>query len=114
MDQAIGKVLKTLDEEGMTQNTLVMFFCDNGPGGGGSEKRGKSRSATQNTGGTLHLRGGKGSLLEGGIRVPAVIRWPAVIKPGGKSQQLFSAQDLLPTLTAAVGIEVGNKKVTSQ
>jgi arylsulfatase A-like enzyme len=110
MDQAIGKVLKILDEEGMTQDTLVMFFCDNGPGGGGSEKRGQSRSATQIAEGTLHLRGGKGSLLEGGIRVPAVIRWPAVIKPGGKSQQLFSAQDILPTLTAAVGIEVGNKK----
>ncbi|MEM9481010.1 MAG: sulfatase-like hydrolase/transferase [Verrucomicrobiota bacterium] len=100
MDQAIGRVLETLDEEGMTNDTLVLFFCDNG-----------SRNAqgiVPEKG--LSLREGKGSLFEGGVRVPAVLRWPSVISPGGKSEQIISALDLFPTLTAAAGIEAGNEQ----
>ena len=60
--------------------------------------------------GQLALRGGKGSVLEGGIRVPAVFRWPGVIRSGTKCNQLISAQDLFPTFAAAAGIKPANQK----
>ncbi len=101
MDQAIGKVLNTLEQEGMTEDTLVLFFCDNG-----AKSRGKKSG--NSTG--LALRGGKGELLEGGVRVPAVLCWPRVIQPGARCEQMISVMDLLPTLTAAAGIEHGNDK----
>jgi len=107
MDSAIGRVLAAIKAEGMARNTLVMFFCDNGSGGGGRGLRG---SGPKGGAGQLALRGGKGSVLEGGIRVPAVIRWPGVIRAGSKCSQLISAQDLLPTFAAAAGIEPANKK----
>jgi len=103
MDQAIGRVLDTLGSEGMAANTLTMFFCDNGAGGG----RGRGAGAT---GGTLRLREGKGSVYEGGVRVPAVIRWPNIITAGSKSDQLVSVLDLLPTLASAAGIKHRGKK----
>ena len=79
-----------------------MFFCDNGSGGG---RRGSTALPGQ-----LALRGGKGSVLEGGIRVPAVLRWPGVIRAGTTCSQLISAQDLFPTFAAAAGIEPANQK----
>ena len=79
-----------------------MFFCDNGSGGG--------RRGSTTLPGQLALRGGKGSVLEGGIRVPAVLRWPGVIRAGTKCNQLISAQDLLPTFAAAAGIKLANQK----
>ena len=114
MDQAIGRVLETLEKEGMTQNTLVMFYCDNGSGGGRERRAGDNRrrrpEPLRQQGGQPRLRGGKGTVFDGGVRVPAVIRWPGVIKGGSKTEQLISALDLLPTLTAAVGIPHGNDK----
>ena len=102
MDAAIGRVLATIEAEGISKETLVMFFCDNGSGGG---RRGSTALPGQ-----LALRGGKGSVLEGGIRVPAVLRWPGVIRAGTKCNQLISAQDLLPTFAAAAGIKSANQK----
>ncbi len=107
MDQAIGRVLATIETEGMARNTLVMFFCDNGSGGGGRGLRG---SGPKGGAGQLALRGGKGSVFEGGIRVPAVLRWPGVIPAGAKSGQLVSDVDLFPTLAAAMGIAPKNSK----
>jgi arylsulfatase A-like enzyme len=102
MDAAIGRVLATIEAEGISKETLVMFFCDNGSGGG---RRGSTALPGQ-----LALRGGKGSVLEGGIRVPAVLRWPGVIRAGTKCNQLISAQDLFPTFAAAAGIKPANQK----
>ncbi len=102
MDAAIGRVLATIEAEGISKETLVMFFCDNGSGGG---RRGSTALPGQ-----LALRGGKGSVLEGGIRVPAVLRWPGVIRAGTKCNQLISAQDLFPTFAAAAGIKSANQK----
>ena len=102
MDQAIGRVLDALDREGMAADTLALFFCDNG-------SKNTSDSGSGGEGG-LTLRGGKGSLLEGGVRVPAVLRWPNVIQPGVKCEEMVSVLDLLPTLTAAVGIPHLNDK----
>ena len=102
MDAAIGQVLTALKDEGMAKDTLVMFFSDNGSGL--LRRRGVPE-------GQLALRGGKGSVLEGGIRVPAVLRWPGVIRAGAKCEQLISAQDLMLTLCAAAGIKPANQKL---
>ena len=99
MDQEMGRVLKVLDEEGLKEETLVMFFCDNG---GGARGRGRT--------GENFLLGGKGQISEGGVRVPAVIRWPGKIEAGSKCERIVSVHDLLPTLTEALGIEFEAKK----
>ena len=102
MDAAMGRVLAAIRAEGMAKDTLVMFFCDNGSGGGSRGPRALP--------GQLSLLGGKGSVLEGGIRVPAVFRWPGVIRTGTTCSQLISAQDLFPTFAAAAGIKPANQK----
>jgi len=102
MDAAMGRVLAAIRVEGMAKDTLVMFFCDNGSGGGSRGPRALP--------GQLSLLGGKGSVLEGGIRVPAVFRWPGVIRTGTTCSQLISAQDLFPTFAAAAGIKPANQK----
>ncbi len=93
MDQAIGRVLDTLQAEGLTENTLVLFFSDNG-------------GAVYATGGADNapLRGGKGDVFEGGIRVVAVARWPSKIAPGTRVDSIMSVMDVLPTLASAAGI----------
>lgn len=98
MDQAIGRVLATLDDEGLRENTLVVFFSDNG---------GNSRIGGANNGA---FRGAKGSVFEGGTRVPAVMRWPGVLPAGHKSEQAFWAVDWFPTLATALGVKPKNKK----
>jgi arylsulfatase A-like enzyme len=95
MDTTIGKVLGTLKEEGIADNTLVLFFSDNG---------GPVQSGATNT----PLRAGKGTTFEGGTRVPTVIRFPGRLKAGGTSQQVMSMMDYFPTLTAAAGVQPGN------
>jgi len=110
MDQAIGKVLASLDDQGMADDTIVIFFCDNGAGNREGREAAGARPRRRRMTGQSTLRGGKGEVLEGGIRVPAVIRWPGVIKPGSKNEQLISVADLLPTLSAAAGIPHGAKK----
>ena len=93
MDLAVGKVLAKLDELGLRENTLVIFTSDNG---GLSTSEG---SPTSN----LPLRGGKGWAYEGGVREPLVVRWPAVVKPGGVVSTPVSSPDFFPTLLEAAG-----------
>lgn len=93
MDQAIGRILMTLDEEGLTNDTIVVFFSDNG---------GSNIFGGVNT----PLRGQKGQTFEGGIRVPAVIRWPNELEAGGMVAQMTTVMDLLPTLAAAAKVRV--------
>ena len=97
MDQAIARILTTLEEEGIADNTIVFFFSDNG----GFNGFGSSNAP---------LRGEKMTVFEGGIRVPAVIRWPGQIPAGSESNQLISVLDVFPTLASAAGIEMGNRK----
>jgi arylsulfatase A-like enzyme len=95
MDEAIGRVLDTLDAEGLAENTIVIFFSDNGGsriyGAGGADNG--------------PLRGGKADTFEGGIRVVAAWRGPGVARVGGKLEQTMSVMDVFPTLAAAAGIE---------
>ncbi len=96
MDEAIGKVLKGLEDSGLSDNTIVVFTSDNG---GLSTSEG---SPTSN----LPLRGGKGWTYEGGIREPWIIRYPGVTQPGSVSSEPISSIDLLPTVAAAASLEV--------
>ena len=100
MDIAIGRVLDTLEQEGIADNTIVLFFSDNGG------QRVFSVGGADNA----PLRGGKGETFEGGIRVPAVIRWPQRIAAGVRLEQMMTVMDVFPTLAAAAGIPTGADK----
>lgn len=90
MDEAIGGILATLDAAGMTANTLVVWCSDNG---------GAARFGADNA----PLRGGKGNVFEGGIRVPAVVWQPGVVEGGGTWPHMATAADWFPTILAAAG-----------
>ncbi|MFT5137682.1 MAG: arylsulfatase A-like enzyme [Arenicella sp.] len=98
MDQAIGQVLTSLEEEGIDDNTIVLFFSDNGA----------SRIFTQGGGDNAPLRGGKAETYEGGIRVVSLLRWPDKIAGGQQLDQIMTVMDVFPTLAAATGIEPQN------
>lgn len=91
MDKTVGDLLKVLEDEGLADRTLVLFVSDNGP--------------SYLAGTTGGLRGGKHSLWEGGIRVPAVARWPGKIKAGTVTDQPATVLDLFPTFLALAGVE---------
>jgi arylsulfatase len=91
-DGHVGKLLDKLDELGITENTIVMYSTDNG-----------AEVMSWPDGGSTPFRGEKDTNFEGGWRVPCAIRWPGVIEPGTVSNELFSHQDMLPTLAAAGG-----------
>ena len=87
MDDSVGTVLDTLDRLKLADNTIVIFYADNGGHGG----------VTSNA----PLRGSKGMLYEGGIRVPMAVRWPGVVKSGTTSDEPVIGIDLYPTLLEA-------------
>lgn len=92
LDTAIGRVLDTVNAEGIANDTLVVFWSDNG----GPRPQGADNGP---------LRSGKANVFEGGIRVPAIWHWPGKLKPG-TSPQVMAIWDVLPTLAAACGIPV--------
>ena len=93
MDASIGQVLDVLRKQAIAENTIVVFLSDNGAAM--AHQAGRNRP----------FRGGKLSVMEGGIRVPAVIRWPSRLPAGARSEQRRRDVDLLPTLAAAAGLE---------
>jgi len=100
MDQAMGRVLDTLEHEGLAENTIVLFFSDNGA----------TRIHGRGGGDNAPLRGGKAEVYEGGIRVVSMMRWPARIEGGTKLGQRMSVMDVYPTLAAAAGLDVSGGK----
>ena len=96
VDRAMGTVLATLQEQSLSENTLVVFLSDNG----GNEEKG---GALNNP-----LRGGKAEVFEGGIRTTGALYWPNTINPGMKSDQFLSVMDLYPTILSATGITPTN------
>ncbi len=88
LDAAVGQVLQTLEQQGLSENTIVVFSSDNG-----GERFAK----------TWPFTGQKTELLEGGIRVPTLLRWPARLQPQ-VSEQVTISMDWLPTLLAAAGV----------
>jgi arylsulfatase len=92
MDDDIGDLLKHLDDSGIANNTIVIFTTDNG-----------AEVFTWPDGGMTPFRATKGTVFEGGFRVPCIIRWPGNIKPGTVESGLISGLDWFPTLCAAAG-----------
>jgi arylsulfatase len=91
-DGHVGEVLAKLKELGLDENTIVMYSTDNG-----------SEFFSWPDGGTTMFRGEKTTQWEGGYRVPMMIKWPGVIKPGTVSNEIGAHEDVLPTLLAAAG-----------
>jgi len=100
VDESVGRILSLLDELKLADNTLVIFTSDNG-GVGGYKREGikQANGITDNA----PLRGGKGMLYEGGIRVPYIFRWPAKIPKGAVCDQPITSVDLYPTLLEIAG-----------
>jgi arylsulfatase A-like enzyme len=97
MDDNIGVVLKKLEDMGELDNTIIVWTTDNGP-----------QQETFPDGGTTPFKGAKCSTWEGGMRVPCVIRWPGVIKPGTLFTKTFASLDWFPTLVEIAGGAKGN------
>lgn len=91
-DGHVGKLLDKLKELGLDENTIIMYSTDNG-----------AETFTWPDGGTTMFRGEKNTNWEGGYRVPAMIKWPGVIKPGTVNNEIGAHEDLLSTFVAAAG-----------
>jgi len=102
MDSGVGQVLDALERCGIAENTIVLFTSDNGP-----MFFGQGDACTRRENGCFN--GSKGSVLEGGIRVPAVARWPAGWERGQVVDGLVHFCDWMPTLLSAAGIEVAGE-----
>ncbi|NNJ24726.1 sulfatase family protein [Alienimonas chondri] len=100
IDWQVGELMKTLDELGLRENTLVVFLSDNGP-----------QLNVAGHGSAGPLRGGKWTNFEGGVRVPCVVRWPAVVPAGSVKDEIAGAIDLLPTLCEVAGVGVPEDRV---
>lgn len=95
IDWSVGEILDTLKKHGIEENTLVIFTSDNGPA----------------VGSAAPLKGRKGSTFEGGMREPAIIRWPGRIPAGAVSDEILTAMDLLPTFAHLAGARVPDDRV---
>lgn len=123
MDESLGRILDKLDELNLTDNTIFIFMSDNGgndfsnvadPEQLEKEKKNPPTSdllkSWRKFAGNLPptnndpLRAGKGTLYEGGTRVPLIVAWPGTVKPGSTSTEIVHAYDLYPTLLDALGI----------
>jgi len=91
-DGHVGELLDKLEELGIADNTIVMYSTDNG-----------AETFSWPDGGTTPFRGEKNTQWEGGYRVPCLIKWPGVIKPGTKINEIGAHEDMIPTIMAAVG-----------
>ncbi len=100
LDQAIGKILTTIKEAGIEDETIILFSSDNGGatyGGGGADN--------------FPLRGGKGDTFEGSIRVVAALKWKGKIQAGTSLDQIMTVMDVFPTLSSASRINMNNTKM---
>jgi arylsulfatase A-like enzyme len=91
LDSGVGRIVAALEELGHSKDTLVIFTSDNGPTGPGSAGP---------------FRGGKGTLFEGGLRVPFIVCWPDRIAPGSVIDRFAMSTDVLPTLCEAVELDL--------
>ncbi len=96
LDWSVGQIVDCLEEHGLTDNTWIIFFSDNGP----------FLSYGEHAGNAGDLREGKLTTFEGGFRSPCVMRWPAKIPAGSVSGEMASAMDLLPTVAEILDVEL--------
>jgi len=92
LDWEVGEILKKIDDLGIADNTIVLFTSDNG-----------AEIFSWPDGGNHPFRGEKGTVYEGGFRVPMLVKWPGVIKPGTIVNEVMAHEDWMPTLLAAAG-----------
>ena len=98
LDDAVGTLMKSLEDEGLADNTIVVFFSDNG---GNMYDRVDNVAPTNN----WPLRGGKGTIYDGGTRSPLVFIWPEAVKGGTKSQDIVQSIDFYPTFLDMLNLE---------
>ena len=101
IDWSVGEILKALKDNNLDENTLVIFTSDNGPW----------LNYGNHAGSAYPLREGKGTMWEGGDRVPCVMRWPGKIKPNTDCDKIASTIDFLPTIAAITGSEIPKNKI---
>lgn len=97
LDDNVGKLLDALDEHGLAEKTIIVFYSDNG-GNMYNEVDGTTPTANR------PLRGGKGNNWDGGVRVPCVVIWPNEIEAGSRSDELITSTDFYPTLLEMTGL----------
>ena len=98
MDDAVGTLLDALDRLGLAENTIIVFFSDNG---GNMYNEVDGTSPTSNA----PLRGGKATMFEGGVRVPMVVSWPGHVQPDTSSDTIVQSTDFFPTFLELLGLE---------
>jgi arylsulfatase A-like enzyme len=98
MDKSLGRIMDKLDELKLAENTIIIFFSDNG---GNMYDLIDGKTATNN----FPLKMGKGNIHEGGIRVPCIISWPGKIKLATKSEEVICSIDFYPTLLEIAGLK---------
>lgn len=101
LDWSVGEVLKALEDHRLDQNTLVIFTSDNGPW----------LSYGDHAGSAGHLREGKGTVWEGGVRVPCIMRWPGKIPAGTSTDEPAMTIDLFPTIAGLIGAKLPAHKI---
>lgn len=101
VDESVGRVVAKVDELKLTENTLIIFTSDNGGVGGYAREGIKGGGITDNA----PLRSGKGSLYEGGIRVPSIFRWPGRVPASSVCDEPINSVDLYPTALELAGVK---------
>jgi arylsulfatase A len=101
LDKHVGRIIQTLEGQGIADNTIVFFLADNGT----------DRSLTNNWGNEKQLRGGKGTLTDRGTHVPLMVRWPGRIKAGSTCDDLIDFSDLFPTLCELTRTPMPEEKI---
>lgn len=106
MDSNVGKIIDAVDDFGMAENTIIIFYSDNGGIGGyeGLDRPDSDAITVVGVTDNAPLRGGKAMFYEGGIRVPLVIRWSGTISPGSVSNEPVTSIDFYPTYLEAAGL----------
>ena len=97
VDDGVGRVLKTIEEKGLDENTIIVFLSDNG---------GANNNASDNG----PLRGMKGDLFEGGVRVPFAIRWKGIIPEGKSYEKPVSSLDIMATIVAQTDVKISAER----
>ncbi len=97
MDVGIGLILEKINDLGLEENTIVIFYSDNG---------GLEQLQDQTP-----LRGGKATIYDGGLRVPLAIKWPGVVRPGTRSEALVATEDLFPTMLAMLNLNYNSENL---
>ena len=99
LDEGIGRALDAVERLGLAEDTIIIFFSDNG--GNEYDRVGPEELPPTNN---APLRSGKGSIYEGGVRVPTMVAWPGVVAPGSQSSEVVSSIDFYPTILEMLGL----------